>query len=51
MEHQPYDVVRLKKRFEEFAARRKPNGQLQSTPVLRIPPYGFETTCRPNAAQ
>ncbi|MEQ1895954.1 MAG: aldolase/citrate lyase family protein [Vicinamibacterales bacterium] len=43
MEHQPYDIVGLKKRFEEFATRRKPNGQLQSTPVVRIPPYGFET--------
>lgn len=43
MEHQPYDIVGLKKRFEEFGGRRKPNGQLQSTPVIRIPPYGFET--------
>lgn len=43
MEHQPYDIVGLKRRFEEFASRRKANGQLQSTPIVRIPPYGFET--------
>jgi len=43
MEHQPYDITALRKRFEEFGSRRKPNGQLQSTPVIRIPPYGSES--------
>lgn len=42
MEHQPYDILGLRKRFEEFGAKRKPNGQLQSTPIIRIPPYGSE---------
>ena len=43
MEHQPYDILGLRKRFDEFGAKRKPNGQLVSTPIVRIPPYGFET--------
>ena len=40
MEHSPYDITQLRARFEEFAAKRKANGQLETTPFVRIPPYG-----------
>lgn len=40
MEHSPYDITDLKRQFESFAEKRKPNGQLETTPFVRIPPYG-----------
>lgn len=43
-EHQPFDVVELKKQFEEIATHRKPNGQLEKVPVVRLPTRGEETT-------
>ena len=42
MEHGPYRIDELAARFEEFAAMRRPNGQLQVTPGVRIPMYGDE---------
>jgi 4-hydroxy-2-oxoheptanedioate aldolase len=43
MEHQPYDIVGLRAKFDEMGAKRKPNGQLASTPMVRIPMYGDES--------
>src|SRR5689334_189497 len=37
MEHAPFDIVGLKARLDEFAKKRKPNGQLEQTPVVRMP--------------
>ena len=42
MEHGPYRIDELQERFEEFARMRRPNGQLQVTPGVRIPMYGDE---------
>ena len=42
MEHGPYRIDELQARFEEFARVRRPNGQLQVTPGVRIPMYGDE---------
>jgi 4-hydroxy-2-oxoheptanedioate aldolase len=42
MEHGAFDVKELRARFEELAKRRKPNGQLEVTPGVRIPAYGYE---------
>ena len=42
MEHGPYRIDELRTRFEEFARMRRPNGQLQVTPGVRIPMYGDE---------
>lgn len=42
MEHGPYRIDELAARFDEFAAMRRPNGQLQVTPGVRIPMYGDE---------
>lgn len=42
MEHGPYRIDELAARFEEFARMRRPNGQLQVTPGVRIPMYGDE---------
>src|SRR5687768_6210589 len=37
MEHQPYDIIGLRKQFAEIAAKRKPNGQVEKTPIVRLP--------------
>ena len=42
MEHGPYRIDELQERFEEFARMRRPNGQLEVTPGVRIPMYGDE---------
>ena len=42
MEHGPYRIDGLQQQFEEFARMRRPNGQLQVTPGVRIPMYGDE---------
>jgi len=43
-EHQPFDIFELKKIFEEAATHRKPNGQLEKTPMVRLPTRGEQTT-------
>jgi 2-keto-3-deoxy-L-rhamnonate aldolase RhmA len=43
MEHGPYLLDQLRLRFDEMSKKRKPNGQLESTPVVRIPMYGEES--------
>jgi 4-hydroxy-2-oxoheptanedioate aldolase len=43
-EHQPFDINEVKKQFDEIATRRKPNGQLEKTPVVRLPTRGEDTT-------
>ena len=43
MEHGQYLIDELEERLNEFAQMRKPNGQLQVTPGVRIPPYGDES--------
>ena len=42
MEHGPYLINELRDKLDEIAEQRKPNGQLQVTPGVRIPPYGEE---------
>ena len=42
MEHGRYLIDELQARLAEFARMRRPNGQLQLTPGVRIPPYGEE---------
>lgn len=42
MEHGLYLIDELRARLNEFGEQRKPNGQLQVTPGVRIPPYGEE---------
>ncbi len=42
MEHGAFDVKELRTQFEQIAKRRKPNGQLEVTPGVRIPMYGYE---------
>ena len=42
MEHGPYRIDELQARLAEFARMRRPNGQLQVTPGVRIPMYGDE---------
>lgn len=45
MEHDfPYDMPALKKRFAEISAVRKPNGQLEKTPIVRMPTRAEQTT-------
>jgi 4-hydroxy-2-oxoheptanedioate aldolase len=45
MEHgMPYDIKDMKKIFEEWAAKRKPNGQLEKTPIVRLPTRSEQTT-------
>lgn len=43
MEHNIYDLHELERRFAELATKRKPNGQLQQTPIVRIPTRGEQT--------
>jgi 4-hydroxy-2-oxoheptanedioate aldolase len=43
MEHGPYLIDQLRSRFDEMAKKRKPNGQLETTPVVRLPMYGEES--------
>ena len=42
MEHGQYLIDELQEKLDEIAKNRKPNGQLQVTPGVRIPPYGEE---------
>jgi 4-hydroxy-2-oxoheptanedioate aldolase len=44
MEHQIYDLHELERQFAAYAAKRKPNGQLQQTPIVRLPTRGEQTT-------
>jgi len=43
MEHAAWDIVGLPAKLEEFAKRRKPNGQLEQTPVLRMPTHSEQS--------
>jgi len=43
MEHGPYSIDQLQTRLAEIGSKRKPNGQFERTPVVRIPMYGDES--------
>ena len=42
LEHGLYLIDQVAARFAEFDRQRKPNGQLPTAPVIRLPMYGFE---------
>ena len=42
LEHGLYLIDQVAAKFADFASKRKPNGQLPTAPVIRLPMYGFE---------
>ena len=42
MEHNPYDIVEARKLIEAAGTKKKPNGQIEKAPFIRLPMYGHE---------